>query len=139
MARKLTNWENHKYFEDWENSLITKHFAFQFVNAYITLFSNAFADQDFNELALNLVIITVGKQIVMNLLDIYVPMLKIYWAKRKLNKVFITDFPGKSKTKEDIDLHYFVESQTILQTESNVLVVKYSEILIQLGYIVLFS
>lgn len=28
VARLLTNWENHKYFEDWENSLITKHFAF---------------------------------------------------------------------------------------------------------------
>lgn len=28
VARMLTSWENHKYFEDWENSLITKHFAF---------------------------------------------------------------------------------------------------------------
>lgn len=75
----------------------------------------------------------------MNILDIYVPMLKIAWTKRKLNRIFLTEFPGKSKAKEDVDLHYFIESQTILQTESNVLVVKYSEILLQFGYIVLFS
>lgn len=44
LARVLANWENHKYTEDWENSLITKVFAFQFVNAYISLFSIAFVD-----------------------------------------------------------------------------------------------
>lgn len=51
IAKLLANWENHRYAEDWENSLITKIFAFQFVNAYISLFSIAFVDQEFNALA----------------------------------------------------------------------------------------
>jgi hypothetical protein len=42
VARILTKWENHKYYSDFENSLVTKNFAFQFVNAYIALFSTAF-------------------------------------------------------------------------------------------------
>ena len=44
LANFLVKWENHQYQEDWENSMISKHFAFQFVNAYIALFSIAFAD-----------------------------------------------------------------------------------------------
>ena len=40
----MVAWENHKYNEDWENSLISKNFAFQFVNANIALFAIAFAD-----------------------------------------------------------------------------------------------
>lgn len=38
----LVNWENHRYEEEWESSLVTKNFAFQFVNAYIALFFVAF-------------------------------------------------------------------------------------------------
>ena len=56
----------------------------------------------------------VGKQIVMNLIDIYMPMIRVWYRRKKLDKAFATEFPGKSKTQEDRDLHYFVESQTIL-------------------------
>ena len=28
LAKVLVNWENHQYQEDWENSLVSKHFAF---------------------------------------------------------------------------------------------------------------
>ena len=40
----MANWENHKYQQDWEDSLISKNFAFQFVNSNIALFSIAFKD-----------------------------------------------------------------------------------------------
>jgi hypothetical protein len=43
LATMMANWENHKYGEDYENSLITKNYAFTFVNSNIALFSVAFA------------------------------------------------------------------------------------------------
>jgi membrane protein YdbS with pleckstrin-like domain len=42
VALVLVNWENHKYKESWEESLISKSFAFLFVNSYISLFTKAF-------------------------------------------------------------------------------------------------
>ena len=51
MAKVLASWENHQYEDDYENSLVTKNFSFQFVNAYIALFSIAFSDGNFNMLA----------------------------------------------------------------------------------------
>ncbi len=38
----MSNWENHKFQQDWENSLASKNFAFSFVNSNIALFSVAF-------------------------------------------------------------------------------------------------
>lgn len=71
------NRENHQYAEDWENSLITKNFSFQFVNAYISLFTVAFVDREFNHLAQSLAIILAAKQVGMNILDIVIPMIKV--------------------------------------------------------------
>ena len=34
----MTEWENHRTQTEWEDSLIIKSFAFQFVNNYFTLF-----------------------------------------------------------------------------------------------------
>lgn len=51
LATMMVNWENHKYADDWENSLITKNFSFKFVNSNIALLSTAFYVQDFNTLA----------------------------------------------------------------------------------------
>lgn len=39
----LTNWENHHTSKAWEDSIIMKRFAFQFVSNYVTLFYIAFA------------------------------------------------------------------------------------------------
>lgn len=51
LATMMANWENHRYAEDYESSLITKNFAFTFVNSNIMLFSIAFYEQDFNKLS----------------------------------------------------------------------------------------
>ena len=50
LAVMMAKWENHKYQEDFEDSLISKNFVFQFVNSNITLFSIAFYYQSFNKL-----------------------------------------------------------------------------------------
>jgi len=67
VAKFLATWENHRYNEDWESSLATKNYSFQFVNAYISLFSIAFAECNFNVLAYTLAIILALKQIVKTL------------------------------------------------------------------------
>jgi len=76
IAIMLVNWENHRYEEEWENSLITKNFAFQFVNAYIALFAIAFEplenvmENRFNKMAVTLAIILIVKQISMNVVEV---------------------------------------------------------------------
>lgn len=37
LAKKLTDWENHRTQTEWEDALIVKAFMFQFVNNYFTL------------------------------------------------------------------------------------------------------
>jgi anoctamin-10 len=44
VAKFLATWENHRFNSDWESSLATKNYSFQFVNAYIALFYIAFAE-----------------------------------------------------------------------------------------------
>eukprot|EP00347_Sterkiella_histriomuscorum_P001432 403372059 len=139
LADILVKWENHRYQEDWENSMISKHFAFKFVNAYIALFSVAFADQNFNLLAQNLAIILAAKRLATGLINITGPKIQVWWRLRKLNKALASDFKGKQEKLEDQKVQEFVERQLQLQPQSNVLVAKYSEIIIQFGYIVLFA
>lgn len=79
MALKLVDWENHRYDEGWENSLIIKTFAFQFINAYIALFAIAFEERNYWKLATNLATILVFKQIALALVTFLLPMLKIWW------------------------------------------------------------
>jgi hypothetical protein len=42
LAGKLNDWENHRTRTDYEDALIVKTFAFQFINSYIALFYIAF-------------------------------------------------------------------------------------------------
>ena len=42
VAKRLTEWENHRTQSEFEHSLIVKNFIFQFVNSYISLFYIAF-------------------------------------------------------------------------------------------------
>lgn len=46
----------------------------------------------------------------MNLVDIVGPQLKINYKKKKLERIFRTDFHGKAKTLEDQKLQLFVEN-----------------------------
>jgi hypothetical protein len=134
VALLLVNWENHRFDKSWENSLIMKTFGFQFLNAYIALFAIAFEERDYNKLALNLAAILILKQLALNLKDYFYPMFRIYLRKRNLDEKWaeiekIKQRENKDFTKEE-ELHYVVESQTILQSNSQVLVKRYSEIFI---------
>lgn len=101
LATLMVDWENHKYAEDYENSLITKNFAFTFVNSNIALFSVAFAQQDFGHLAEQLAINLAVKQITFSALDNILPKIKVslksWWMTRKFRAVAETS----TMTKDD--------------------------------------
>lgn len=74
--------------------MISKNFAFQFVNSNIALFSIAFNEQNFNNLSYQLAIIMVVKQLVQGILDMILPKIKIWWRKRKLKQKYDNGFSG---------------------------------------------
>lgn len=90
LATMMANWENHRYADEYESSLITKNFAFTFVNSNIMLFSIAFFEQDFNKLTQNLAIILAVKQIALSTLEIVLPWLKFTLKKWRLDRIFAT-------------------------------------------------
>lgn len=96
----MANWENHKFLQDWEDSLASKNFAFAFVNSNIALFSVAFYEQNFNSLCYNLAIILAVKQIAMSLIDLIIPMISVKLKKWRLRKKFEEGFPGMAEGEE---------------------------------------
>ncbi|KAJ6236853.1 ngep-related [Anaeramoeba flamelloides] len=86
-GHKLTEWENHKYDSDFENSLVVKYFMFQSVNNYIAIFSSAFVAKDMGYVATQLMTILITKQIIGQFMEVGIPWLKkkiaVKMAKRK--------------------------------------------------------
>ena len=88
LAIKVVNWENHRYQEEWENSLVIKNFTFQFANSYLTLFWIAFFDQDFSALAYSMGSILIVKQFALNLVEIVLPAILNCLKQRKILKLW---------------------------------------------------
>ena len=61
VAKRIVQWENHRYEHDFEDSLINKIFLFEFINYYMSNFIIAFWDRDFGILVQNLLVIMVFK------------------------------------------------------------------------------
>lgn len=139
LATMMADWENHRYEDDYESSLITKNFAFSFVNSNIMLFSIAFYEQDFNKLTLNLAIILAVKQIALSALEIILPSIMLTLKKWRIDRIFATDFKGKAANRDDQAIQYQVEMQRQLVSEKNMLVMGYSDIFIKMGYVMLFA
>ena len=66
----------------------------------------------------------------MGLLDMILPKLGVWWRKRKLRLKYEAGFPGRAEDPKDQKLQSFIESQLVLEKESNVLVMSYSDIFI---------
>mmetsp|Transcript_33912 Transcript_33912/g.33017 ORF Transcript_33912/g.33017 Transcript_33912/m.33017 type:complete len:309 (-) Transcript_33912:1071-1997(-) len=130
VSKSLTNWENHKGQVGWENSLTTKIFAFSFVNSYITLFYYAFVEQDYNEVAIQLIFILMAKQIGVNMAEVLLPWAKNKYYTRKLNKKIVSGeavLPEDPVQKEE---QLFIEKQLINEKGSNVLIDRYNEMVL---------
>lgn len=110
LAEKLTDWELHRTTTEYEDSLITKLYIFQFVNFYASIFYIAFFRGNlvgfpgafnrigsvrldecptygcFLELTIQLVIILLGKQILNNFMELGLPIGKQLWKRFRHKK-----------------------------------------------------
>ena len=137
LAIKVVNWENHRYQEEWENSLVIKNFTFQFANSYLTLFWIAFKDQNFKGLAYSMGSILIVKQFALNLVEIVLPIITNCLKQRKILKAWKT-YEDKPKDKEHERYALRVEQQRVMSQEG-LTVMNYSEMVIQLGFVTMFA
>ncbi|CAF2393453.1 unnamed protein product [Rotaria sp. Silwood2] len=150
IARKLTDFELHKYQSTYDDSLTIKIYLFQFVNFYSSLFYIAFfkgrfhkypstyADSDSRnfteqcdpagclvELSIQFFIIMIGKQIINNLFEFFNAMgstlKRIFWKRGETE--------AQEQWEKDNELYDF---------NSNTLIDEYLELVIQFGFVTLF-
>ncbi|CAF4830476.1 unnamed protein product [Rotaria sp. Silwood1] len=151
IARKLTDFELHKYQSAYDDSLTIKIYLFQFVNFYSSLFYIAFFKGRFHnypstygesdsgnfteqcdpagclvELSIQFFIIMIGKQMINNLLEFFNAM------RSTLTRIcFKRGEPEPQKQWEkDNQLYDF---------NSNTLIDEYLELVIQFGFVTLFA
>ncbi|KAL7635519.1 UNVERIFIED_CONTAM: hypothetical protein RMT77_014588 [Armadillidium vulgare] len=147
LALRLTEWEMHKTQTEFEDNLTFKVFIFQFVNFYSSIFYIAFfkgrfvgypghyhhilglRNEDCSaggcliELAQQLAVIMIGKQIVNNAQEILVPKLKGWWHKKKVR------LRGVKNTRWHDD-YKLIENEGLFQ--------EYLEMVLQFGFLTIF-
>ncbi|CAD8128142.1 unnamed protein product [Paramecium sonneborni] len=88
----FAQYENHKYLEDYEQSIIYKNSAFTLLNSYLCIFYAAFVnDKSFLDLFIQLVPVLITKQVQFAALKVLLPRLKYdyyekqYFKQQQLN------------------------------------------------------
>jgi len=115
IATALTDWENHKTDEDYENSLILKRFLFEAFDCYISLFYLAFFELDIMRLRSELMALFTSDCIRRVLTETLLPLI-IRKAKKRSSK------NGEKVEKPELELFD-----------------DYLEMVIQYGYVTLFA
>ncbi|EDW81887.2 uncharacterized protein Dwil_GK25421 [Drosophila willistoni] len=161
LAVKLTNYEYCRTQTEYDESLTIKYYVFQFVNYYSSLFYIAFLKGKFvgypakyntvlgfrqeecnpggclMELCMQLVIIMVGKQIVNAVIEMLVPYLM------RTIKRYIQHYNWYRRQHEDeprlVPCNQFTEDYNLLPMENDSLYAEYLEMVVQYGFIILFS
>ncbi|XP_048397509.1 anoctamin-7-like [Stegostoma tigrinum] len=152
LAHLLTRWEMHKTQSKYEDAFTFKVFVFQFINfysspIYIAFFKGRFVGYPGHygsllgvrnescgtggcliELAQELLVIMVGKQIINNTQEFVIPKLKYWWQKRKLK--------GTAKEKSIPVLKPWERDYEQLVCEG--LFDEYLEMVLQFGFITIF-
>ncbi|XP_038549968.1 anoctamin-7 [Micropterus salmoides] len=161
LARILTRWEMHRTQTKYEDMFILKVFIFQFVNfysspVYIAFFKGRFIGYPGNyntpfgvrnedcgaggcliELAQEMLVIMVGKQLINNIQEFISPKLKSWWQKRKISRGQKKEKEGeevKEKGKEEVSP--WEADYQLLVCEG--LFDEYLEMVIQFGFITIF-
>uniref|UniRef100_A0A1W7RAZ4 Anoctamin n=1 Tax=Hadrurus spadix TaxID=141984 RepID=A0A1W7RAZ4_9SCOR len=151
IAIKLTDWEMHRTQTEYENHFTFKVFVFQFVNFYSSIFYIAFFKGRFVgypghynklfgirgetcgnsgcfiELALQLAVIMIGKQMINNAQEIIIPKLKTWWhlKRSKLRK----SSTGVKESRWSAD-YRMIDNEGLFQ--------EYLEMVLQFGFITIF-
>lgn len=113
IAAKLVDAENHRYQQTYEDSLINKMYMFQFINSYISNYIIAYWVRDFGQLATNLIVIMVGKQVAMNIIEMLMDKIligrKISQVKARYAKELETADQKDIIAVEEIKMHEHME------------------------------
>ncbi|XP_043227614.1 anoctamin-7-like [Amphibalanus amphitrite] len=149
LAYRLTVWEMHRTQSEFEDNLTFKVFVFQFINFYSSIFYIAFFKGRFVgypghynhilglrnedcaaggclvELAQQLAVIMIGKQMVNNAQEIILPKLKAFWQNRGVKGM--SGACSKTRWEEDYQL---IDSEGLFQ--------EYLEMVLQFGFITIF-
>ncbi|XP_071455005.1 anoctamin-7-like [Hetaerina americana] len=147
LALRLTTWEMHRTQTEFDDNLTFKVFIFQFVNFYSSIFYIAFfkgrfvgypghythilslRNEDCSaggcliELAQQLAVIMVGKQMINNAQEILVPKMKAWWHKKKVH------LPKEARTRWEQD-YQLIGNEGLFQ--------EYLEMVLQFGFITIF-
>jgi len=142
LAIWLTNWENHRTETDWENALIVKKFSFQFVNSYISLYYIAFVKEHVSSCLKDDCVYELGYQLA------FIFLLQIFWG--QFQEIGLPYLIAKFKicmedraVRQSVSASEFkpiheIEYQSKL-TPFEGLLDDYNEMMIQFGYVTLFS
>ncbi|NXT49923.1 ANO7 protein, partial [Pluvianellus socialis] len=157
VAHFLTKWEMHRTQTKYEDAFTFKVFAFQFVTfysspVYVAFFKGKFVGYPgsyesflgvrneecspggcFIELAQELLVIMVGKQIINNVQEVAIPKLKCWWRKHKLLSSKKVGKEGESVLVEQAP---WVMDHQLLVFEG--LFDEYLEMVLQFGFITIF-
>ncbi|XP_077998551.1 anoctamin-7-like isoform X2 [Glandiceps talaboti] len=152
VAMKLNDWEMHRTQTEYEDQLTFKVFVFQFVNFYSSIFYIAFFKGRFNgypgnystifglrneecgqggclvELAQQLLVIMVGKQVINNCQELAIPKVKQFIQRYKVQ--------GKMKGKVEREQAQWEEDYQLVEYEG--LFDEYLEMVLQFGFITIF-
>uniref|UniRef100_A0A665X608 Anoctamin n=1 Tax=Echeneis naucrates TaxID=173247 RepID=A0A665X608_ECHNA len=152
LAEQLTKWEMHRTQTQYDNAFIFKVFIFQFVNFYsspfyVAFFKGRFVGYPTNygtlfgmrnedcgpggcliELAEQLFIIMVGKQLINNVQEFIIPKVKAWHQKRSLAKV-LGNKPSHEPQRWEED-YQLVECEGLFE--------EYLEMVLQFGFITIF-
>lgn len=140
LAHFLNNYENHRTDVQYEDALIAKTFAFQFVNQFAALFYLAFAKpflqeldscnkSCMHELAEQLFVLLVSNIVVGNLTEIGVPALMQWLSARGEKKAEEYDFEELTEIEREAFKDSYDESGTFSD---------YAELMMQIGLTTLF-
>ena len=109
MCEKAVKWENHRFENTQETSLVLKTFIFDFLIAYLNLFYYGFIERNFALLASNFTSIVIMKNLLFNLKTHLIPYIlfkiKAYLFKRKWK---ILREKIKKKIFEELQIDLFV-------------------------------
>ncbi|XP_008286251.1 anoctamin-7 [Stegastes partitus] len=165
LAHILTRWEMHRTQTKYEDMFILKVFIFQFVNfysspVYVAFFKGRFVGYPGNyntlfgvrnedcgaggcliELAQELLVIMVGKQLINNIQEFFSPKLKSWWQKRKLRPQ-LKEKKKKGANEEEAqgdeeeEVRPWEDDYQLLVCEG--LFSEYLEMVLQFGFITIF-
>ena len=137
IAVRMTDWENHRTPSEYENSLITKVFCFQYINSYMAVFYELFWTQQIDKAMIQVASVMISKQLMDLVKEQKLPMWK---AKRRVDearKLLDPSLISKGLHAGTLELERVVRNDVLIPSHSTV--DEYAEMCIQYGFVAMFA